>query len=94
MTVAEFVARFPEFDEIGDVSPSTITTAISDAAQFVDASTWGTRYEAGLAYKAADLLATGPFGEGARLSSKDGQTTYGRRFEEMRRALPIRMVLL
>ena len=93
MTVAEFTNRFPEWMDVAEQAPEVIDAALSDAAQFVSATVWGSRYSAGLAYKAADLLAAGPFGEGARLEGTE-RTTYGVRFEEMRRALPVRMLLV
>lgn len=93
MTVTEFTNRFPEWLQVADDSPETIERALTDAEQFVDATVWGSRYDSGLAWKAADLLAAQPFGEGARIEGTH-QTTYGVRFEEMRRALPIRMLLV
>ncbi len=93
MTLAEFTTRFPEWEQVATDAPDIITQALADAEQFVDATVWGSRYAAGLAYKAADLLAGGPFGENARLKDLPGKTTYGLRFEEMRLALPMRMLL-
>lgn len=94
MTVPEFVQRFPEWADVADAKPELIETALADAAQFVDATLWGRRYDAGLAYKAADLLGASPFGENARLKDDPTKTTYGQRFEEMRRALPVRVLLV
>lgn len=94
MTVPEFTRRFPEWEQVATDAPEIIEAALADAAQFVSVSVWGARYDAGLAYKAADLLAGGPFGENARLKDAPGKTTYGMRFEEMRKALPIRMLLV
>jgi len=94
MTVTEFTTRFPEWEEIAEARPELIEAALADAAQFVDAVVWGSRYAAGLAYKAADLLAGGPFGENARLKADPTKTTYSVRFDEMRSALPVRMLLV
>ena len=77
MTPEEFTRRFPEWDQIRLDAPEIIETAISDAEQFVDAAVWGSRYAAGLAYKAADLLAGGPFGENARLKDAPERTNAG-----------------
>lgn len=93
MTVDEFTTRFPEWLQVAEDAPEIIERALTDAAQFVDAAVWGDRYDAGLAYKAADLLAGQPFGENARLKGSD-KTTYGIRFEQMRTALPIRFLLV
>ena len=93
LDVTTFVAKFPEFDEIGTVSPDTITQAIEDAKEFCDSTIWGSRYESGVLYKAAHMLAMSPFGETARLDKKGEQSTYGVVFDSMRRALPIRMAV-
>ena len=87
-----FVARFPEFSEVNEVSPATITAALADAAIYCDSVLWGTRYESGVMWKAAHLLALTPLGEGARLSKTSEQTTYGVVFDSMKRALPVRML--
>ena len=94
LDVASFVARFPEWDDVGDVAPGAITTAIADATHFCDAGIWGSRYEAGVMYKAADLLAQSPFGEHARLEKGSNKTTYGETFRDMQKALPIRGLLV
>lgn len=94
LDVATFVDKFPEFDEIGTASPGTITQAIADAKHFVSAPIWGARYESGVLYKAAHLLAMSPFGEGARLDKKGDNSTYGVVFDSMLRALPNRMMVL
>jgi hypothetical protein len=94
MTLAQFVARFPEWEEIAEGRPEVIEAALADAAQFVDATAWGSRYDAGLAYKAADLLSKGPFGENARLKADPTKSTYSVAFDEMRAALPMRFLLV
>jgi hypothetical protein len=93
LDVASFVARFPEFEEISEVSEgeAAIEQALSDAAHFVSQRLWAGRYESGVMYKAAHLLCMTPFGEHARLDAKD-RTTYSVVFDEMKRALPVRML--
>lgn len=94
LDVATFVDKFPEFDEIGAISPATVEQAIADAKHFCSASIWGSRYESAVLYKAAHLLAMSPFGEGARLDKKGEQSTYGVVFDNMLKALPARMLIL
>lgn len=90
LDVPSFVARFPEFDQIGDDAPGAITSALSTAQGFVSQARWGSRYEDGVMYKAAHLLAMSPMGENARLDKSGRETTYGVVFNEMLRALPLR----
>jgi hypothetical protein len=94
LDAASFVARYPEFTEINEVASAAIDAAISDAKEFVDQGVWKTRYEAAVLCKAAHILAMSPLGEAARLDKKGDRTTYGVVFEEMRKALPIRMMVL
>lgn len=89
-----FVAKFPEWAEVFDLSPETITSAITDAKTYVDPVIWATRYEMGVLWKAADLLSASPFGEAARLKKDDRKSTYGQVFQEMQRALPVRMLVV
>ena len=92
LTAADFADAFPEFLELFEEAPETITRALSAAEKFCDSGIWGDRYEDGVFYKAAHLLAMQPFGENARLSKQDNKTTYGEVFAEMKLALPIRMM--
>lgn len=90
---ASFAARFPEFDDVWEASPATITAALSTAQGFVSQARWGSRYEDGVMYKAAHLLAMSPMGEHARLDKTGRETTYGLVFNELLRSLPIRFLV-
>lgn len=92
ITSADFVATYPEFDEINDVAPASVSKALLRAQAFCSASIWVDRYEAGVFAKAAHLLAMTPFGENARIDAKQ-VTAYGVVFDEMVRALPIRLMV-
>lgn len=89
---ASFVAAYPEFDEINDLAPASITSALTRAQAFCSAAVWGDRYEAGVFVKAAHLLAMTPFGENARIAGSNA-TAYGETFKEMVRALPMRIIV-
>ena len=93
LDVSGFVAKFPEFSEVGDLAPASITSAISTARSFVSQSLWGDRYEDGVLYKAAHLLAMTPMGENARLEKSSPETTYGLVFKDMLKALPVRFMV-
>jgi hypothetical protein len=86
---ATFVERFPEFAEIDTSYPAQVTARLDAAKHFVSASLWGSRYEDGVFYKAAHLLAMSPLGENARLES-GVDTTYDVVFRSMLLSLPVR----
>jgi hypothetical protein len=87
-----FVANFPEFAEILELKPETVDAVLLRAKAFCSQRLWGERYEAGVFQKAAHLLAMTAFGENLRI---DGQkaTAYGVVFDEMVRALPVRIMV-
>lgn len=91
--VTTFLTRFPEFTKTNTAQPGLIDQCLEDAQHFVDATRWGNRYEAGVLLKAAHLLSMHPLGESARLNKWDDRTIYGSMFDDMRRALPVRMML-
>lgn len=80
----DFLARFPEFEP---ASKAMIESAIAEAGRNVDADIFDTKTDDAIRWKAAHLLAISPFGQQARLSSKDGSTTYGKRFTELARSM-------
>jgi len=92
ITATDFVAAFPEFDEINDVAPTAVSGALTRAQAYCSATVWGDRYEAAVFTKAAHLLCMTPFGENARIDAK-AATAYGETFKEMLRALPMRILV-
>lgn len=91
---ASFLQLFPEYNEVNDepMCQPMIDRCLRDAQIFVDAAVWGDRYEAGVFYKAAHLLAMSPFGENARLQGDRTSSVYSVVFEDMLKALPVRGV--
>jgi len=79
-----FLARFPEFEP---ASKSMIEEAIDEATRNVDVDVWRDKTDDGVRWKAAHLLAITPFGQQARLMSKDGSTTYGTHFAQLMRSV-------
>lgn len=76
MTGAEFVVDFPEFAALLAEDPALITAALARAERRVSDS-WDTRRDDIVKLTAAHSLALHPWGRNARLSEKDGSTTYG-----------------
>lgn len=70
----DFLARFPEFEP---APPAMIGAAIAEAKRGVDADVWREKTDDGVRWLAAHLLAISPFGQQARLVSKEGSSTYG-----------------
>lgn len=92
VSTAGFVAQFPEFEEALELKPEMVERAVARAQAFVSARVWGDRYEDGVYTKAAHLLAMGASGELLRIDAKQA-TAYGVTFDEMVRALPIRLLV-
>lgn len=79
-----FLARFPEFEP---ASIAMIEGALVDARSNVDGAVFGTKTDEAVRWKTAHLLAITPFGQQARLVSKDGSTTYGEYFMQLVRSV-------
>lgn len=79
---AAFRVGFPEFSTADD---ALVDAKLADAHAMVHADAFKTdaRHTAALGLKTADLLALSPFGQTARMQSKDGTTTYGKQFAAM-----------
>lgn len=80
VSAAQLKARFPEFAKTED---SHVTEAIADAAARTDVNVWGDRYDVAVRQLAAHLLAISPWGQQAKLSAKDGSSTYLVEYERM-----------
>jgi hypothetical protein len=74
LNLATFRARFPEF---ADADDALVQEKLDEAARRTPAGEWTTVENDAHAYLAAHLLALSPFGRDARLSEKDGSSTYG-----------------
>jgi len=75
-----FRERFPEFEP---ATREMIRSCIAQATSRVDAAVWGDKTDSGIEWLAAHLLASNQFGKQARLISKEGDTVYLRRFNEL-----------
>jgi hypothetical protein len=86
MTYAQFVARF---GDMASAPEPLFNTAYAEACDRCDATVWGDKYTYGVQYLTAHLIAISPFGQQARMVSKDGSTTYGREYERIRNEVAI-----
>lgn len=81
-TAASFMQRYPEF---ATMDAALVTSAIAEATAYVDPALAPIDADRGIGLKTADILALSPFGQTARMQSKDGSTTYGKQFAEWAR---------
>ena len=72
--IRSFLSRFPEFEPAGK---PMVREGIAEATRGVDTGVWGAKTDDGIRWLAAHLLAITPWGQQARMVSKDGSTTYG-----------------
>jgi hypothetical protein len=90
MDVALFRARYPAFQ---NVSPQMVAAVIAEATLEVDPLVWRTMTETGIGLLAAHKLAIDPQGNNTRLVAKDGTTTYGNMYDQLRAALAVGVVV-
>lgn len=94
MTVAEFLARAPEFRTFKSEAANgeaRIQAALDDAARRTDADVFGDDAESATFFLAAHLLASSPSGKDARLKGEGFASLY---LEERRRLEAIYAPLL
>ena len=81
MDLSSFRIQFPELNTASD---PLVTRFLASAAKSIDSDLYGDLYDDAQGYLAAHLLCQSPYGKNARLSAKDGRTTYGERYEQIR----------
>ncbi len=81
MNLANFRLTFPELNAASD---TLVSGFLASAARSIDSDLYGDRYDDAQGFLAAHLICLSPYGKNARLSSKEGKTTYGDRYEEIR----------
>lgn len=94
MTVAEFLARAPEFrtfKSAAEGGESRIQAALNDATRRTDASVFGDDTDSAIFFLAAHLLASSPSGKDSRLKGEGFVSLY---LEERRRLEAIYAPLL
>lgn len=83
MSQQAFLARFPEFKGAAASGTDLIAAMLNDAALQIDCSVAGTLAGVMHGYLTAHRLALSPFGQQARMLTKDGSTTYGAHYEKL-----------
>lgn len=81
LTVDQFISRYPSFVR---VESATIGLKLAEAEVQVHAGTWGDQVDEGIGLLVAHKLSIDPTGQNARLESDMAETTYGRRYMEIR----------
>ena len=86
VTVASFRAAFPEFATADNPSDALIQLKIDSAKLQINSTIWGSRYDEGVLWLTAMLLASSPFGEPSRLSIDRSHfaTIYHEHFTRLR----------
>ena len=79
-----FLERFPEFDS---ADPKLVAQVIAEAQSELCPDIWGSLYEPGWLYLAADKLALSPMGESVRLEGSPNKTAYRLEFERLCRCV-------
>ena len=81
MQVSDFLTRYPVFK---NVAPTMVAAVLAEATLEHDPVTWGLQLDKGIGLLTAHKLAIDPQGNQTRLVAKDGTTTYGKQWEELR----------
>jgi hypothetical protein len=79
LILSAFRLQFPEFDKVSDPQ---VNAALARAALEINVDVWGTKQDTGHGLLAAHLLAISPMGQMARMSSKEGDSTYGKQYRD------------
>ena len=84
VSVASFLASFPEMEAAGE---ALISAKLEEATLMVGAEVWGRLLHTGIYLTCADLLASSPYGNNARLVDKAGNSVYGERLQRLKRTV-------
>lgn len=81
VTVLQFKAEFPEFD---NTENAVIQSRLSMASRQINATVWGAKTNDGIKMLAAHLIALAPLGEQAKLRHENRGTIYGDQYEALK----------
>lgn len=84
MDYPTFITLQPEF---ADTDVTLVNAELTSAALLVDSTVWGSLADTGIRYLTAHRLALSPFGQAARLVSKNGTTTYWTHYKTLQRTV-------
>lgn len=85
MDITTFGTLFPEFAATITSNQALVQGMLDQAALELDQNVCGDYYDSLHGYTAAHKLALSPFGQQAKLMSKDGTTTYEKHMTRLRR---------
>ena len=81
MNLAAWRVFYPELSSLDD----TMAQAFLDAAEVeIDSDLFGDQFDNAHGLLTAHKVCLSPFGKNARLQSKDGKTTYGMQYDELK----------
>ncbi len=80
-TIAAFFVAYPEFQGTAE---ELVTAKMAEATRQLDVVQWDTLADDGIYLLTAQKLARTPFGNSAKLSTKDGTTIYDAELDELR----------
>lgn len=89
MDKTAFLARYPEFASTNATvaGAALIDAALAETLLELDPEIWGNKLNAGHGALTAHRLAVSPSGNAAKLSNKDGTSTYGHNYMALLRSV-------
>ena len=81
ISLVDFRVKFPEFANVPD---ALVSAQLADTILEINASVWKECTSQGHGLLTAHRLSLSPWGQGVKLVSKDGTTTYGKQYSELR----------
>lgn len=89
ISFADFTGKYPEF---ASITEALFNEKLATAQGMISAAVFGDVYEQAVYLKTAHLVALSPHGGQARLNKFSEKTVYGVAYEELKRAIPVRML--
>ena len=91
LTLATFRSEFPEFV---DAPEGLVQSRLDQAHRAFSEAVFGARYLDAVRYKAADLIASSPFGKSMRLEKGEGPTIYAETLKDILASVPATGVVI
>lgn len=84
MLLADFRVIYPEF---GEASDEFVQAHLDQQVGYLDVEVLGSQLDEAHGLRAAHSMALSPHGQAAKLSSSQGESTYGRQLETLNNTL-------
>lgn len=92
VSLATFRTRYPEFSRAPD---ELVERKLEDAEQIVDRDIYGDeKADVAVLTYAAHLVASSPYGQHARLATRDGRSVYLRNYEKLSRTVGLGVMVV